>query len=72
MILDEVRSAVSLIKRFGMSPAVDHQRAHTLEDYLYLMILQAVARGEDDPDLIRQCAQEALKTQEIEFQRWCA
>ncbi len=48
--------------------ALDHddEVAHTLEDELYLQVLRHHA--------VQGCplAKEALKTQDIEFARWCA
>lgn len=52
------------------SVAADDESAHSAEDFLYSTILRAIASGEcDDP---RACATEALKTEELQFHRWCA
>ena len=49
--------------------AGDDERAHSLEDELYEVLLQHCAIH------CKQCgplAIEALKSQEIKFERWCA
>jgi hypothetical protein len=48
----------------------DPEEAHSLEGGLYADFIAFVASGEDGP--IREMAQAILKTQEIEFPRWCA
>lgn len=48
----------------------DDESAHADEDSLYLAILRQVAA--DAPDPWKTLAAEALKTQEINFERWCA
>lgn len=48
----------------------DDEMAHVAEDALRRDLLKAIAGGEcEDP---AGCATEALKTEEIEFARWCA
>lgn len=48
----------------------DDERAHSLEDDLYLEVLKAIASGMcDDP---RACAAKAIETQVLAFGRWCA
>ena len=50
--------------------AGDDEAAHSMEDSLREDLLQAIAHGTcEDP---RECAIEALKTNAIEFERWCA
>ena len=48
----------------------DHESLHAAEDDLYLSLLKAIAKGScEDP---QGCAKEALKTQKLKFERWCA
>lgn len=47
----------------------DDEAAHGEEDTLHEDVLQAIADGADNP---AELAQEALKTQDIDFARWCA
>ena len=49
--------------------AGDDESAHTEEDALYRDVLRIVAAS-DSP--LAEIAAEALKTQHIEFARWCA
>lgn len=46
----------------------DDERAHSEENRLHAAVLRYYAEGGTDPELAR----EALKTQEIDFARWCA
>jgi hypothetical protein len=63
---EEVRERVEAIR----AARGDDERAHMLEDALYSDILAAIASGGcTRPE---ECCTEALKTQEIEFARWCA
>lgn len=48
----------------------DDEIQHCREDELYCDVLRAISRGEcDDP---ARCAYEALKSQALTFERWCA
>ncbi len=48
----------------------DDEAAHTLEDELREHVLRAIADGTcEDP---KGCAEEALKSNNIKFERWCA
>jgi hypothetical protein len=48
----------------------DPEAAHSAEDALYLRVLEKIARGEAmDP---QKCAEIAIRTQGIDFPRWCA
>jgi hypothetical protein len=50
--------------------ADDDEKAHEMEDQLHQDVLQAIATGTcSDP---AGCANEALRTLSIEFERWCA
>lgn len=48
----------------------DDEAAHCAEDELHADVLRAIAAGscEDPPG----CAAEALKTNDLDFARWCA
>ena len=46
----------------------DDESAHSAEDELYRDVLRYYANGGTDPEL----AKEALKTLDLEFERWCA
>lgn len=61
-----IRDVVSEIRHM----AYDAELAHSAEDDLHKAVLKAIAAGRcADP---AACAHEALKTDEIEFPRWCA
>lgn len=48
----------------------DFEAAHVLEDELYLKVLRGIADGTcEDP---QQIAKEVIKTQDINFPRYCA
>lgn len=47
----------------------DDEYAHSAEDALWEVVLEAIAERCEDPHLL---AREALKTRAIKFQRWCA
>jgi regulator of protease activity HflC (stomatin/prohibitin superfamily) len=50
--------------------AGDDEAAHSAEDAFHQAVLEAIARGEgDDPATL---AGIALRTQDINFARWCA
>jgi len=63
--VDDVREFVEEIRL----SAGDDEVAHSMEDELYVAVLQAIANGADSPEKL---AAEALKTKDIEFSRWCA
>lgn len=49
--------------------ACDYEAAHSMEDRLWAEVLSAIADGADGaPELARA----ALKSQNIDFGRWCA
>lgn len=61
-----VRNQVKEIRRISG----DDEMAHAMEDNLYANLLTSISQGAcEDPAV---CAAEALKTQDINFQRWCA
>lgn len=49
--------------------AHDPESAHSLEDELREQVLQTIADGCADPQAL---ARAALKTRELDFERWCA
>lgn len=68
MILDSysVRDAVAMIA----DHKDDAEVAHDMEDRLYEDVIRAIRDGTCiDP---RACCEEALKTKDIDFSRWCA
>jgi hypothetical protein len=66
MTIDEIKRRVEEIKTI----AGDEERAHSLEDGLRNDVLLAISQDKCiDP---AECAFEVLKSNEIDFQRWCA
>jgi hypothetical protein len=66
MIPDDVRRRVAAIREI----AGDDEAAHSAEDRLWSDVLESIAHGDcDDP---QACAELALKTKALDFQRWCA
>ncbi|MBG9915251.1 hypothetical protein ABD67_10070 [Bacillus sonorensis] len=65
MTVDDVREFVEEIRL----SADDDEVAHSMEDELYVAVLQAIVNGADNPGKL---AAEALRTKNIEFSRWCA
>lgn len=63
--IKEVRTRVTAIELMRR----DDERAHSGEDALHQAVLEEIAEGHPHP---RQIAAEALKTTEIEFDRWYA
>lgn len=63
MTIDDVQKRVEGIRY----EADDDATAHSMEDDLYIDVLEAIASGADSPEKL---AAEALKAQEIEFYRW--
>lgn len=66
MTLDEVEAEVERIR--GL--ADDDESAHGAEDDLWEKVLRTIASGYGDKPSALAAA--ALKTTEIDFQRWCA
>lgn len=64
--VEEVIREVALIKAISH----DDEAAHGMEDALHQRVLRAIAR-EKCVDPVA-CAREALKTDKIKFERWCA
>jgi len=63
MDIQWIRDAVENIRELVR----DNEKAHSLEDDLWEEVLNAIACGASNP---QELAREALKTQEIEFNRW--
>jgi len=66
VFIKEVRDRVARIADI----ASDDAKAHSNEDDLYIDVLKAIANHKGGNPA--RLAQEALKTQSIEFSRWCA
>lgn len=65
MDIQQVKDLVEYINTI----AYDDERAHSMEDALHQDVLKAIAEGATNGI---ELATEALKTKEIEFNRWCA
>ena len=63
--MDEIREAIADIK----SHRDDDEVAHGSEDALREKVLRAIADGAPNA---AELAAEVLKTEEIDFARWCA
>lgn len=50
----------------------DNEVQHGDEDNLYFSVLQAIAGGEIEGDLAKECARAVLKTKYLDFHRWYA
>ncbi len=66
MTLNEAEESVSKIKRMR----ADDEAAHSREDALYLAFVEWIAKTGNAEQA--SVAREILKTQQIEFARWCA
>ena len=66
MNLNVIKNRVKEIKAIA---ATDPESAHSKEDDLYADIIATLASG---GKVTREMAQEALKTQKMDFPRWCA
>lgn len=65
MNVEGVRARAEVIRQLENADA----RCHQLEDELRREVLKAIAAGHPDA---QRLAQEALLTDHIEFDRWCA
>lgn len=65
MNVKQVKKRVKFVK----DKAWDYEVAHGAEDDLYRDVLQVIADGAENA---RQLAQEAIKTQKINFERYTA
>ena len=50
----------------------DNETAHQIEDELYEQVLRWIASGEISGEDAALCAAEALKTADVNFERWFA
>lgn len=64
LAVEEVRRRVELLRE----TAGDSEVAHAIEDEIHVTVLRAVAAGGTNSV---ELALEALKTLEIQFNRWC-
>jgi hypothetical protein len=64
--VDDVRAVIEHIRQISG----DSERAHIMEDKLHQAVLRAIADGTCENPV--GCAQDALVTQKIEFERWHA
>lgn len=65
MDIDQVRNRVRHIDNIR----ADDEAAHAEEDQLHQLVLEYIAQG---APRAAELAQEALKTGDIDFNRWCA
>lgn len=65
MTTDEAAARVRAIS----AVADDDEKAHSMEDALRRDVLEAIAKGVENPSLL---ASIALSTSEVPFSRWCA
>jgi hypothetical protein len=63
--LHAIKSKVEEIKKISS----DDEKAHALEDELYILVLMAIAEGCLNP---KELASAALEARNIYFSRWCA
>lgn len=66
--LAEVKSDLRRIR----AAAGDPEAAHGMEDALHQRVLEAIAKGLIRGENARAIAAEALKSEDIPFERWCA
>jgi len=72
MTVDDVRQRIGAIQAAQWRPGHwDHEAAHGLEDGLHVEVLKHVAEQSSDV-AARALAAEALKTLDLDFERWCA
>jgi hypothetical protein len=65
MTVEDVKIQVNLIKE----KAYDNEKAHVIQDSLWLDVLTDIANGNPDA---RNLAKAAIKTDQIKFERWYA
>lgn len=65
MNIDQIRNRVRHIDNLRR----DNEAAHSEEDTLYTDVLEAIADGSPNAAAL---AEEALRTKNIDFARWCA
>ncbi|HEY3495336.1 MAG TPA: hypothetical protein VGK73_11645 [Polyangiaceae bacterium] len=67
MKIQEVEQKLIAIASAAM--AGDDEKAHALEDALFVEVLQAIAKGSRNGKAL---AETALKSNALSFERWCA
>lgn len=65
MNIHQIRQSIESIKE----ASGDDEKQHSWEDDLWENVLRAISGGAKNPDKL---AKEALKTKELDFERWCA
>lgn len=65
MDVSEVEKRVAEIEEAKL----DYEKAHALEDELYIDVMEAIAEGADNP---LELAKECIKSAYIDFERYCA
>lgn len=66
MTIEDIKDRIKGIKKFSL----DSERAHSMEDGLYIDVLEFIASSEcNDPE---HFAREALKARKLKFDRWYA
>ena len=65
MTVEDVKIKVNLIKE----KAYDNEKAHVIQDSLWLDVLTDIANGNPDA---QNLAKEDIKTDQIKFERWYA
>ena len=68
MKIVEIEKRISAIKE----ALPDYEKAHSLEDDLYLDFIEYVTRTTDDKWSMRQKARMIRDTRDIKFSRYCA
>ena len=63
--LEEIQTQLKYLEDGKKDPEV----AHSQRDYLWECVLEAIVEGAENP---KELAEEALKSEEIDFPRWCA
>ncbi len=71
MMVADVEERVETIR--SLAAAGDHEGAHGAEDLLYIDILRQILTpsGRGGEPSAKKLAEAALKSQLIEFERWC-
>lgn len=65
---DWIAAQVKLLRK-AQAEDEDHEAAHSSADTLHRIVLKAISQGIKWPCL---CSYEALQTEKIKFERWCA
>jgi hypothetical protein len=61
---------IKVFNEYIRSVSDDTEIAHSYEDLLYFCVLESIAENKcKDPIM---CSKEALKSSNIQFQRWCS